>query len=711
MSLASAVSPSRSHSVLSPALLKSRFSHVGLDGQHKMPTLHLLGVPHTIPHEDFAVCAYTNKVVLFPDVLRPLGWTVVEYANEGSASNADEHIVVLTKEQFAGLSKRKRREDPHDEDAVNNKELHDAFQRALLPKLRARARPGDIVGHMYAPNVAVHDLLRGCHHVELCVGYSASPGLPFRIFETSAWMHYHLAKASQKDGSHSWVNPGGSHYQWVIPSPVDEGKWQFCADPDDYALFFGRITPRKGMEELLEIARRMPELIIRVVGPGDPSPWAGRSPPNLKFEGPVFDAERVELVRRARVQLAPTQYIEPFGNSGIEGQLCGVPLIGNSFGAFMETIVENVNGYRCHTLADWTRAITLSAALDRRRIADLARARYAKEVIGKQYDYALRQLSDLSGRGWYSARSRKFPTPAAQRRIWLYIPYFGALPNYFQLYLDSLGRNADCLSVITFTDANLDGYSLPKNLIPIATTLPEFRKKLAEFLRAELDVEIDPEELAQQPHKLRDFKILYPAVFEEIGRQHGVASDDFVGWGDCDVIYGQLSDFLDLNENYDVIGGLFGHFTALANVPELKTLYRKIPDLLPMLRDETHFVVDEIAFRKPLFEGKFRLFRTDEHFCDIIPQCFFHLFPQRKGEFFDSTQPQKDLHCVRVAHDGRLTVMYTDKISRPAIYCHMQKRGMAVNFEPTGSDFEVTERGYFIGEHAFTRAPPEMKMP
>ena len=43
--------------------------------------LHLLGVAHTIPHEDYLVCAFTAKVLLFPEVIQPFGWDVIEYSN------------------------------------------------------------------------------------------------------------------------------------------------------------------------------------------------------------------------------------------------------------------------------------------------------------------------------------------------------------------------------------------------------------------------------------------------------------------------------------------------------------------------------------------------------------------------------------------------------------------------------------------------------
>ena len=667
-------------------------------------SLHILGVPHTIPHEDYLVCAFTAKVLLFPEVIQPFGWDVVEYSNEGSASKAREHVVILTKDRLGALSRRRSREEPFDAD-VDNTDLKIEFQRVLLDKIRSRARPGDIVCHISGPNMEVYNLLPECHHIELCVGYTAWPGLPFRIYESSAWMHWHYGKAGQEDGN---------NYKWVIPSPLDAERWTFHEKPDDYALFLGRVTPRKGIDTLIEIARRMPELPIRVYGPGDSSHWANAAPPNLAFKGPVFGDERVDVVRRARCMLMPTVFIEPFGNSGIEAQLCGVPLIATSYGAFQETVIEGVTGYRCHTLADWVEAIQTSRSLDRRQIATLARAKYSKEVVGKQYDWVLKQLADLSGRGWYADKSRKFANAAVspyedkprKPRIWLFVPYFGAFPNYFQLYLDSLRENADCLSVFLMTDNSLSGYQVPDNLIPIQLTLSALREKAARLINHEFGMNVQPDALLNQPYKLCDFRIMYPELFRDVSEQYGVTDDDFLGWGDCDLIYGRFSDFLDMKEDYQIIGGFHGHFTALRNTHSFRKLFKAVEGLPRLLVDEKSHLVDEIAFRKPLLDflerSGYRMFYINRYFCDIVPECFFGLFRQdhaeRKKNFFDVYHSDKEIDYVHYDRDGRLTVVYEDGDSRQSIYCHLQKRTMLM-------DFERYENGYYIHEDAFRLVP------
>src|SRR5438445_12757939 len=103
----------------------------GLGRNGMSNTLHVLGVAHTIPHNDYLVCAFTAKVLLFPEVIQPFGWDVIEYSNEGSASKAREHVRILTKDQLRSLSRRKSRKEPLDVD-VNNTDLQEEFQRILL---------------------------------------------------------------------------------------------------------------------------------------------------------------------------------------------------------------------------------------------------------------------------------------------------------------------------------------------------------------------------------------------------------------------------------------------------------------------------------------------------------------------------------------------------------------------------------------------------
>src|SRR5215469_8157606 len=96
------------------------------------------------------------------------------------------------------------------------------------------------------------------------------------------------------------------------------------------------------------------------------------------------------------------------------------------------------------------------------------------------------------------------------------------------------------------------------------------------------------------------------------------------------------------------------------------------------------------------------MFYINRYFCDITPECFFGLFRpdhrQRKKNFFEGYHPEKDIDHLYYDRDGRLTVVYDDGESRQAIYCHLQKRAMSI-------DFNQHENGYYIHEEAFSLTP------
>jgi len=212
------------------------------------------------------------------------------------------------------------------------------FNSCLIKEITERAKPGDIICHTFGkvhPDLA--SLLPQCYHLETGIGYPDT-WLAFRIFESSAWMHYHLGKEGK----------GGQNYNWVVPNYYDLTEWDICLKPQDYILYFGRITPEKGMCNVIEIANRTNRKII-ICGQGDPKEWLEKSS-NLIYKPPIHGRERNALLGNAYCCIMPTLFIEPFGGSGVEAMLCGTPLLTCDYGAFQETVLNGVTGFRCHTL-------------------------------------------------------------------------------------------------------------------------------------------------------------------------------------------------------------------------------------------------------------------------------------------------------------------------------------------------------------------------
>ena len=354
----------------------------------------MVGIFHTQHTAAYSHCAFTGKALRFPRMMQRQGYKVIEYSNAGSEGGADEHVEMMSAEEFADLFTRNET-DFHGNDATVGSTGHQLFERRLIPALRERLEPQDIICHPFGhAHSQLMSEFPGHQHVETGIGYPTLMPGSFRIFESYAWMHYHQGKEGRN----------GKNYEWVVPNYYDLDDWEPNYEPGEYLAFLGRITPLKGIDTIKAIADHSPWPIV-LHGQGDPTPWCH---PNIEYRGPITGRVRSDFLRNARALLAPTVFTEPFCGMAVEAMLCGTPVVAVDYGAMTETVIEGVSGYHCHTLQDWVDGINSVGGLDRRTIADIARSKWSLEACGRRYDKIFQQLNDLYSGGWYQMREISF---------------------------------------------------------------------------------------------------------------------------------------------------------------------------------------------------------------------------------------------------------------------------------------------------------------
>ena len=322
-------------------------------------------------------------------MMQTRGYRVIEYCNAGSESTADEHVEMLSQEEFDSFFGSRKKTDFHGDEAYVGSPAHTLFEQKLIAELGSRLQPHDIICHPFGhAHQALMGLFPNNQHVETGIGYPTLMPTSFRIFESFGWMHYHQGKEDRN----------GANYEWVIPNYFDIDEWEPKYEVGNYIAFLGRICSVKGMDTVLEIARRSP-YPVKIAGQGDPSPWAH---PNIEYVGPLVGTERSDFLRNARCAIMPTQFTEPFGGSGVEAMLCGTPLIAVDYGAFTETIADGVTGFRCHSLEEWMDAIENCGSLDRQVVSEVARHKYSLEACAVKYDRVFSTLGNLYREGWYT---------------------------------------------------------------------------------------------------------------------------------------------------------------------------------------------------------------------------------------------------------------------------------------------------------------------
>jgi uncharacterized protein YehS (DUF1456 family) len=138
--------------------------------------------------------------------------------------------------------------------------------------------------------------------------------------------------------------------------------------------------------------------------------------------------------------------------------------------------------------------------------------------------------------------------------------WFGKLPDYFPFWVRSLEVNKE-YDFLLFTDQEIR-IDHPQNLKVQPSTLDALK------LQIQNELHISPH--FKEPYKFCDYR---PAFGELFNKE--LASYDFWGYCDMDLMFGQLSDFItpDVLERYRKIFNR-GHFTLYKNEPEINALYR-----------------------------------------------------------------------------------------------------------------------------------------
>lgn len=348
---------------------------------------HVVSLPHTQVTEAFSACAFTEKVRKFCIMMMDLGHDVYLYAGEENDAPCTARVVCISEEERVNAVGA-----GHYSSASFDYNLPhwQSFNTAAIRGIRARIEPHDficVIGGLAHKPIA--DAFPNHITVEFGVGYGGTFA-PYKVFESYAWMHTVYGSRSPNDPCA--VN--GTWYDAVIPGYLEEDKFPFREDKDDYFLFVGRLIERKGFNVAIEACRREKAHLV-IAG-------QGASPDYGEHVGVVGPEKRGELMSRARALFAPTVYIEPFGNVVTEAMACGTPVITTDWGAFTETVIHGVTGFRCRTLREFTDAMHTVDSLDRSAIRKHAIERYSLPVIGLQYQAYFRRLETLWGEGWYS---------------------------------------------------------------------------------------------------------------------------------------------------------------------------------------------------------------------------------------------------------------------------------------------------------------------
>ena len=190
-------------------------------------------------------------------------------------------------------------------------------------------------------------------------------------------------------------------------APILEANWRgtvyhglpltthtFRPESSHYLAFLGRISPDKGLERAIDIARFscIPLKIAAKIYDEDRGYFERVIQPLLRlhssfveFVGEVGGVAKDEFLGHARALLFPVNWPEPFGLVMIEAMACGTPVIAWRNGSVPEVIEDGVTGFIVDNVVDAIGCVSRLDSIPRDACRRTFEARFSARRMALDY--------------------------------------------------------------------------------------------------------------------------------------------------------------------------------------------------------------------------------------------------------------------------------------------------------------------------------------
>jgi glycosyltransferase involved in cell wall biosynthesis len=192
------------------------------------------------------------------------------------------------------------------------------------------------------------------------------------------------------------------NYVANVYNGIEVNNFEFDAKPKDYLIFLGRISPEKGVEKAIKIAKLAKKKlkIAAKIDPVDQEYWKKKIKPKIDkkqiiYIGEVGHRRKVQLLKNALALINPISWPEPFGLVMIEAMACGTPVIAPQRASVPEIVVNKKTGFIVNPknlIISSVRAIKKIDQIDRSQCRKHVEKNFTVEKMVNGYEKAYQKI-------------------------------------------------------------------------------------------------------------------------------------------------------------------------------------------------------------------------------------------------------------------------------------------------------------------------------
>ena len=189
------------------------------------------------------------------------------------------------------------------------------------------------------------------------------------------------------------------NWRGLVYNGLDVDQFPYRAEKEDYLLFLGRLSPQKGPDAAIRVAKKSGRKLI-IAGKRSASDTAYLNEmvdpyidgDQIRYIGEADFRTKIDLYSRAAALLHPINCTEAFGMTLIEAMACGTPVLAFNRGSIPEVIDNGKTGFIVNSEEEMIGAVKSLAGIQARDCRRRVEENFSVEKMADGYERIYREM-------------------------------------------------------------------------------------------------------------------------------------------------------------------------------------------------------------------------------------------------------------------------------------------------------------------------------